>query len=70
MVAQFVSLIWQGLFKGPDCDLTAHYINNLEDLGLSPMTQNTQLLIVVDRHIRLLSSQGMGLCAKHKGLTE
>ncbi len=30
------------------------------------------LLIVVvdvDRHIRLLSSQGIGLCAKHKGPT-
>ena len=23
----------------------------------------------VDKHIRLLSSQGMGLCAKHKGPT-
>ncbi len=26
--------------------------------------------LIVDRHIRLLSSQGMGLCAKHKGPTE
>ncbi len=29
-----------------------------------------KLLLIVDRHIRLLSSQGMGLCAKHKGSTE
>ncbi len=28
------------------------------------------LLLLVVRHIRLLSSQGMGLCATHKGPTE
>ncbi len=31
---------------------------------------STARSLIVDRQIRLLSSYGIGLCAKHKGTTE
>ncbi len=56
-------------FEGETGDLDSCPTPYLKEKEL-PLEKAFSDMLIVDRHIRLLSSQGMDLCAKHKGSTE